>query len=72
MDKHSEHLKTAEEERILIYRRMTPVDRLNEAIKLGNFARQVCYAGLKNRHPAWSEEQLRKEVIRTFINAYDR
>jgi hypothetical protein len=42
-----------------IYRRMSGEERIMAAMKLSDVIRDIALAGLKNRHPNSSEEELR-------------
>jgi len=56
-------------EQIAAYRRMTPAQRLERAEQLYWTAREVKAAGVRWQHPDWSEEQVKAEVRRIFMNA---
>jgi hypothetical protein len=47
-----------------IMSRMTGVRRIQLACQLGDSARHMVRAHLMQKHPDWSEEQLREEMIR--------
>jgi hypothetical protein len=44
------------------YRRMTPAQRAEIAVQMSEEARAVTEAGVRNRHPGWTAEQVRAEV----------
>jgi hypothetical protein len=50
-----------------IYRRMSPDRRLELAFEMSQFLRDVVVAGVRSRHPEFSEEQVRLAVIRLTI-----
>lgn len=58
------HPKQAE-----IYRRMTPTQRVEQAMQLYWTARALKKAWLSQLHPDWDEERLEKEVRRIFLYA---
>lgn len=47
-----------------VYGRMTPVQRLQVAFKMSDFLRDIAAAGVRNRHPDYTEAQVRQAVIR--------
>jgi hypothetical protein len=47
-----------------IYRRMPPSRRLELALALSDTVRRVAAAGVRQRHPAYSDEQVRLAVLR--------
>lgn len=56
-------------EQIAIYRQMTPERRLSLAEQLYWSAREIKAAWLRAQHIDWSEDQIAREVTRTFTNA---
>ena len=58
-------------EQIAIYRRMPGAQRLKLAEQMFWFARDLKTAGVRHQHPEWTEEQVRTEVNRIFLNARD-
>lgn len=49
-----------------ILRRLTPAERVERGLRMGAFARGVIEAGVRRRHPEWSDEQVRAETLRRF------
>src|SRR5438128_2059180 len=49
---------------IEIYRRMAPEQRLKQAFEMTEFARALSAAGVRARHPDYTERQVRLAVIR--------
>jgi hypothetical protein len=47
-----------------IYRRMPPLRRFELALEMGETARSLSAAGVRSRHPDYTEEQVRLAVIR--------
>jgi len=47
-----------------VHRRLSGSQRLAIAIDMSLIARELAIAGLKHRHPDWSEETIRKELLR--------
>jgi hypothetical protein len=56
-------------EQIAIWKAMTGVERLHLAKSLYLTSRKLKTAGVKERHPDWSDEQVKAEVARIFIHA---
>jgi len=54
----------AEELQFSVYRRMTGAERLRIALDLTAAARGLAKARLRKEHPAWSEDDLKRELIR--------
>ena len=54
---------------IEILRHMTGEKRLRVAEQLYWTARKVSAAGVRNRHPDWTDEQVKAEVRRLFLHA---
>ena len=50
-----------------IFRKMTPARRLQLAIELTQTSRKLLAAGVRHRHPDYSDEQVRLAVIRSTI-----
>jgi hypothetical protein len=46
-----------------IYRRMPPWRRLRAALEMGDLVRRLSEAGVRSRHPEYSEEQVRLAVL---------
>lgn len=56
-------------EQFAVYRAMTGERRLQVAEQLYWSARRLSAAGVRSRHPDWSEEQVHAEVNRLFLHA---
>ena len=56
------------------YRRMGPSGRFRAAAELTNFVREFSRAGIRKRHPDYSEEQVTSELARLLyqLNAGSR
>ena len=46
-----------------IHRRLSPADRLRMAIEMSEFARSLSRAGLRDRHPEFTESELDAEML---------
>jgi hypothetical protein len=47
-----------------VYRKMTPVQRLEIAFEMSLAAREFALARLRIEHPDWTEKQLQREILR--------
>ena len=59
-------LKTARAH-ISILRGKTPSERVQMAMELSDSVRETCIAGIKKRHPDYSGEEVKLEVLRLSI-----
>jgi hypothetical protein len=50
-----------------IYRQMAPSRRLELALQMSDSLRRVVAAGVRSRHPEYSEEQVRLAVARLWL-----
>ncbi len=57
----------ADDLRISILRHLTGEQRLQIALEMSDLARELCLAGLRSRHPDWSDSELKREFIRRMI-----
>ncbi|MCA9565230.1 MAG: hypothetical protein KC561_17150 [Myxococcales bacterium] len=51
------------------FRRMTPAQRLEAAFSLYWSAREMAEAGVRRRHPEWSDSEVDSAVRELFLNA---
>jgi hypothetical protein len=58
-------------EHVRVLRAMPGERRLKVAEQLYWMARKLKTAGVRSQHPDWSEEQVKAEVNRIFLNAGD-
>ena len=61
MKKPTEH---ADQLQLDILRRMSPEQRLQLAFEMSDLARDLCRARIQRQHPAWSAEQVTRELAR--------
>lgn len=54
----------AEAIQLEIFRRMTTAQRLKMALQMSESMRNVALAGLRNRHPEMTEDELFRELMR--------
>lgn len=65
----SEHERMAHARQIEIYRRMTPPQRLEQALRMNRAMRDLMAAGFRGRHPDWPEQQVRRAVADRILHA---
>lgn len=53
---------TARERQRDVFRRMTPEERVALAAEMSDEIRSVSEAGIRHRHPAWTEDDVRAEL----------
>jgi hypothetical protein len=56
-------------DQLAIFRAMTPAQRVEGAMQLNRFARQLLAGKAKTDHPQWSQEQIEAEVARRMLAA---
>ena len=56
--------REAEAMQLEILRRMTGSRRLEIALEMTDLAREFSKAGIRARHPDWSEQQVNRELLR--------
>ena len=57
----------AERVQIEVFRRMTPEQRLNTSIQLSQTSRKLLAAGIRKRHPDYTEQQIKFAVLRLLL-----
>ena len=58
----SEHERAAQLHQSAIYRAMTPQQRIEQALRMNATMRRLLAMGFQNRHPEWTEAQIRRAV----------
>jgi hypothetical protein len=58
------HFESVDDETAAILRAKTPAERLQIAGGMWRFAREMIVCVLKQEHPDWDEERIRKEAAR--------
>jgi hypothetical protein len=53
----------------LIFKSMTPEEKLKVGLRLIYSSRELKAAGLRVSHPNWTEEEIRKKVREIFLHA---
>ncbi len=64
-----EHVRTANEIQAAIYRAMSPQDRLRQALRMNKTMRELLAIGFRERHPAWTQSQIRRAVAERILYA---
>jgi hypothetical protein len=65
----SAHLAMAEEYQAEIYRKMTPADRLRQALRLSSQMRSLMDAALRAEHPELAPEERRRRIAERILHA---
>lgn len=50
-----------------VYRRMTPAERLRVGLELTQMSRDLLSQGIRSRHPAYSNDEVRWALIRAWL-----
>jgi hypothetical protein len=58
----SDHERAAQAHQAAIYRAMTPQQRITQALRMNATMRRLLALGFKNRHPDWTDAQIRRAV----------
>jgi hypothetical protein len=64
-----DHLRAAHEHQVAIYRAMTPQQRLEQALRMNHTMRGLMAAGFRDRHPDWTEAEVRRAVADRILHA---
>ena len=64
-----DHVRAARERQVEIYRAMTPQQRLEQALRMNRSMRELMAAGFRDRHPTWTETQIRRAVADRILYA---
>ena len=64
-----EHVIAAHQRQLAIIRAMTPTGRLQRALQMNRTARELLAAGFRQRHPAWTEVQVKRAVADRILYA---
>lgn len=63
------HEPTAHERQVAIYRAMTPRQRLAQAVRMNHAMRSLLATGFRDRHPAWTDAEVRRAVADRILHA---
>ncbi len=58
------HIKIVSDEMVEILRRKTPLERLVMGERMFWQARQLIVMSIRNDHPEWSDQEVKKDVVR--------
>lgn len=64
-----EHVRAAHDRQVEIYRKMTPRQRLEQALRMNRSMRELMAAGFRDRQPTWTEAQIRRAVADRILYA---
>jgi len=65
-----DHVRAAHERQVAIFRAMTPQQRLEQAGRMNHTMRKLMAAGFRDRHPTWTEPQIRRAVADRILHAH--
>jgi hypothetical protein len=52
-----------------VLRRLSGLERLELACRMSDDTRSVTLAGIRHRHPDWTDDALRRELLRRMLGA---
>jgi hypothetical protein len=64
-----DQLRAAHAHQVAVYRAMAPQQRLQQALRMNRTMRALLAAGFRDRHPTWSEAQVRRAVADRILHA---
>lgn len=64
-----DHVRAAHERQVAIYRAMTPQHRLEQALRMNRTMRELMATGFRDRHPDWTEPQVKRAVADRILHA---
>jgi hypothetical protein len=64
-----DHERAAHEHQVAIYRAMSPQQRLRQALRMNRAMRSLMAAGFRDRHPTWTESEVRRAVAERILHA---
>ncbi len=64
-----EHVRAAHAHQVAIYRAMTPQQRLEQALRMNRSMRELMAVGFRDRHPEWTESQVKRAVADRILYA---
>lgn len=63
------HVRAAQARQVAIYRAMSPRQRLEQALRMNRTMRELLAAGFRDRHPHWTETEVRRAVADRILHA---
>ena len=64
-----DHVRAAHAHQVAIYRAMTPQQRLEQALRMNRSMRELMAVGFRDRHPEWTESQVKRAVADRILYA---
>jgi hypothetical protein len=64
-----DHVRVAHARQVAIYRAMTPRQRLEQALRMNRSMRDLMATGFRDRHPEWTESQIKHAVADRILHA---
>ncbi len=64
-----DHVRAAHAHQVAIYRAMTPQQRLEQALRMNRSMRELMAVGFRDRHPEWTESQVKRAVADRILHA---
>ena len=64
-----DHVRAAHERQVAIYQAMTPQQRLEQALRMNRTMRELMAVGFRDRHPEWTETQIKRAVADRILYA---
>lgn len=64
-----DHVRAAYAHQVAIYRAMTPQQRLEQALRMNRSMRELMAVGFRDRHPEWTEAQVKRAVADRILYA---
>jgi len=64
-----DHVRAAHAHQVAIYRAMTPQRRLEQALRMNRSMRELMAVGFRDRHPEWTESQVKRAVADRILHA---
>ena len=64
-----DHIRAAHERQVAVYRAMAPQQRLEQALRMNRTMRDLMATGFRDRHPNWTEPQVRRAVADRILHA---
>lgn len=62
-------IRAAQDRQVAIYRAMTPRQRLEQALRMNRSMRELMATGFRDRHPEWTDPQVKRAVADRILHA---
>jgi hypothetical protein len=63
------HVRAAHARQMAIHRAQTPQQRVEQALRMNHTMRELMAAGFRDRHPRWTELQIKHAVADRILHA---